>query len=413
VQCKQVAEKAAPGGQMGIMGILIKRFTSVFLLVGLLGCTEFKSPLHKAAESSDESSLATVSQITFGKIQIDDMVFSKSNFTTAADGFIAYYSSPWTNGNLPIQFAPNISGSQRDMFLRKCAEWEQFANISCEIREGEGSYLLVMNDGSGGCWSYVGMNPAGESRLNLGDGCWDDYTVSHEIGHALGFAHEHQRPDRDQYVNVDARIVNDSAYKIISLARPLGSYDFESVMHYPTTYFGDGSLALSPRPEYQSHFNTMGLSRTPTSLDGQGLARIYGSRSAAPSPPPPTPSASASLLASGAMLLPGASIQSPNGQFRLIYQTDGNLVIYNAAGNPVWHTNTYGTSPGRAHMQPDGNFVVYNSSGQPLWHTFTYGRNGASLAMQDDGNLVIYSAGFGPNPYGQGALWSWITGRLY
>jgi len=44
----------------------------------------------------------------------------------------------------------------------------------------------------------------------------------------------------------------------------------------------------------------------------------------------------------------------------------------------------------RAIMQADGNFVLYNFDGKPLWSSKTNGQNNAFLTMQDDGNVVIY-----------------------
>lgn len=55
----------------------------------------------------------------------------------------------------------------------------------------------------------------------------------HEIGHALGLYHEHQRPDRNQYVTVDPSVANDVNYQIPSNGLPLGAYDCGSIMHYP------------------------------------------------------------------------------------------------------------------------------------------------------------------------------------
>ena len=43
-----------------------------------------------------------------------------------------------------------------------------------------------------------------QQELNLQvPGCMDVATVVHELMHAIGFIHEHSRPDRDRYVKVD------------------------------------------------------------------------------------------------------------------------------------------------------------------------------------------------------------------
>ena len=37
----------------------------------------------------------------------------------------------------------------------------------------------------------------------MADGCTKQSTAQHEMMHALGFKHEHVRPDRDEYLDVD------------------------------------------------------------------------------------------------------------------------------------------------------------------------------------------------------------------
>ena len=44
-------------------------------------------------------------------------------------------------------------------------------------------------------------------------------------------------------------------------------------------------------------------------------------------------------------------------------------------------------------MQDDGNFVIYDGWGAPIWHTNTWGNPGAYLSIHNDGNMAIYSAG--------------------
>ena len=66
-------------------------------------------------------------------------------------------------------------------------------------------------------------------------------------------------------------------------------------------------------------------------------------------------------------------------------------MLYDANWRPIWHTGTDGSRPGMAIMQLDGNFVVYDAEGVPLWSSErSFGYSGARLAMQNDGNLVIY-----------------------
>jgi hypothetical protein len=82
---------------------------------------------------------------------------------------------------------------------------------------------------------------------------------------------------------------------------------------------------------------------------------------------------------------------SRNGRYSLIMQWDGNLVLYNASGNPLWASNTWGSPATHAVLQSDGNFVLYDNQSNPLWSTGTNGNSGVYLLLKDDGNLPLYS----------------------
>lgn len=59
-----------------------------------------------------------------------------------------------------------------------------------------------------------------------------------------------------------------------------------------------------------------------------------------------------------------------NGDFECVMQTDGNLVVCNKKdGNPVWATNTEGSSNGpfAAILDEHGHFCVRDSELKSLW----------------------------------------------
>lgn len=86
-------------------------------------------------------------------------------------------------------------------------------------------------------------------------------------------------------------------------------------------------------------------------------------------------------------LFVGQDVWSPNGSYRLIMQSDGNVVLYGPAG-AIWATRTTGTGADRLVMQADGNLVVYGAAAK--WWTGTM-YSGQSLAVQSDGNVVTYA----------------------
>jgi hypothetical protein len=96
------------------------------------------------------------------------------------------------------------------------------------------------------------------------------------------------------------------------------------------------------------------------------------------------------MMQPGDVLRPGWSIYSPNEDYQLIMQADGNLVLYDGAGKALWASNTDHHPGAYLKMQTDGNLVVYPPTGHALWASGTDKDAGDHLSLQSDANLVLY-----------------------
>ncbi|MFB7781048.1 hypothetical protein [Streptomyces bauhiniae] len=90
------------------------------------------------------------------------------------------------------------------------------------------------------------------------------------------------------------------------------------------------------------------------------------------------------------VLEPGQSWST--NRVTLAFQGDGNLVLYDTKGTPLWWSGTVGQGA-KAIFQADGNFAVYTQDGATAWSSRTDGHNGAQLVIGADGNVSIRSGG--------------------
>ncbi|RNA04665.1 Zinc metallo ase nas-4 [Brachionus plicatilis] len=171
-------------------------------------------------------------------------------------------SQKWTNGIVPYIIDKSYSAYSYLIILSGMREIEDSTRtngkdcIKFVQRTTETTYLRIFN--GDGCWSYVGKRFTGAQNLSLKiptkespGSCINIDTVIHELLHALGFHHEHQRPDRDNYI----KIIWDKIYKnatrqfqVLSNGLDLGfGYDYNSIMHYlPDAFSIDGSPTIVP-----------------------------------------------------------------------------------------------------------------------------------------------------------------------
>ncbi len=76
-----------------------------------------------------------------------------------------------------------------------------------------------------------------------------------------------------------------------------------------------------------------------------------------------------------------------NGDYKLIMQSDGNLVIYKN-GSAKWHSGTHGNPNAVLRMQSDGNLVIYVNQ-SPKWSSNTFGNENGYAGLGNNGTLYL------------------------
>uniref|UniRef100_A0A8D3CDY9 Metalloendopeptidase n=1 Tax=Scophthalmus maximus TaxID=52904 RepID=A0A8D3CDY9_SCOMX len=159
----------------------------------------------------------------------------------------------WPGGVIPYVIGGNFTGSQRAMFKQAMRHWEKQTCVTFIEKTDEESYI-VFTYRPCGCCSYVGRRGNGPQAISIGKNCDKFGIVVHELGHVIGFWHEHTRPDRDDHVTIirdniqpgqEYNFLKMEPGEVNSLGEP---YDFDSIMHYARNTFSRKQKMTSVYP---------------------------------------------------------------------------------------------------------------------------------------------------------------------
>jgi len=240
------------------------RTTISLLLLLLLGlCNAHSGNDHGAdneilADKSDmEDVTTTILRMNNGSSDFlleGDVLIPKTR--NAMTCFNKAYSCLWqksANGNVEVPFlmSQKYDDTEKSTILHALKDMESKTCIRFIPRARQRAYISI--EPRYGCASLLGR--VGDKQvLSLQRyGCIRQGIIQHELLHALGFYHEHNRSDRDQYVKINWENVNQ--YFVFNFKKKDTNnldtpYDYTSVMHYGRTAFGlHGSETITPIPD--------------------------------------------------------------------------------------------------------------------------------------------------------------------
>jgi len=212
---------------------------------------------------------------------------------SGAIAFDFYSAVPWPRGELPVVFGDDVTLPLQDQFFAACSVWAAHTGVRCIRRTDERKHILVSGIRRG-CASTVGAPVFGDvAVMNVDGACFNERVLLHELGHAFGLIHEHQRVDRDEHVEVHPENAYPEyvyAFDRLATSRPLSAYELRSMMHYTWTDFSaNGKPTIVPRPQYGDEGTWMGSALRPLAGDRQALAAIYNLPPAPRTDDPPVP----------------------------------------------------------------------------------------------------------------------------
>ncbi|KAI8044617.1 hypothetical protein M5D96_000788 [Drosophila gunungcola] len=154
----------------------------------------------------------------------------------------------WDYGVIPYEIDGIFSGAHKALFKQAMRHWENFTCIKFVERDASLHdnyiYFTVKNCG---CCSFLGKNGNGRQPISIGRNCEKFGIIIHELGHTIGFHHEHARGDRDKHIIINkANIMRGQEYNFDVLSPeevdlPLLPYDLNSIMHYAKNSFSKSS----------------------------------------------------------------------------------------------------------------------------------------------------------------------------
>lgn len=183
----------------------------------------------------------------------------------------------WPN-NTVYYVVNGLNSSVRSELTKSFNEWSGKTNVRFKERTNQSNYVTISSSGSNSNSGSAILGMYGSrGYIRLGTRATAQVII-HEIGHTLGYIHEQNRSDRDNYIRIRTENIQSNAqdqfYKSSSATLVTSSFDVNSIMMYGSYTFSKNGrptitdLNGNPFPRQSGRLSP---------LDIQGTNSVYPS----------------------------------------------------------------------------------------------------------------------------------------
>lgn len=192
----------------------------------------------------------------------------------------------WPSQIIPYYISPDAEVA-RNTILRGILKINNRTNVCLVPKsQDDDDFINFIASESTVSFSTLGYRDGGTTiQLNTNGG-GSERTLKHEVLHSLGFSHEHQRPDRDDYITVNLANATPKYHYAFTKREGdvIGPYDYASIMHYNSYAFSENNRPTlraknGASIEYSENLTELDIQdinhHYPTKLDCDSLLALF------------------------------------------------------------------------------------------------------------------------------------------